>query len=264
MPAHLHNLEMYEENKRIDWYYTIPRINEIFNLMDFPDNSFYVPIDILREAGIPIVQYRFSRDEIVQILPFIKNVKYGPKGFTIFYKNDGYVSYSYDSFKKIKTRSGPGAEDLASFTFGASSAYGLSDSPEVYAWIMAFSTIPAISRLGREMLEAAGNFADDFINAANQPFKNGQFTVAGRALTKHPNIVGANNAQDLYKIFGNQNGINQAATNAVSNFIANGITTTKIHSVFGKVIDFKLSSGLGVRFNAVTKEFIHFLGRGVQ
>ncbi|WP_312922873.1 hypothetical protein [Empedobacter brevis] len=43
----------------------------------------------------------------------------------------------------------------------------------------------------------------------------------------------------------------------------NGSAQIKPHNAFGVVIDYKLSSGLGARFNANTNEFIGFLGRNL-
>lgn len=65
------------------------------------------------------------------------------------------------------------------------------------------------------------------------------------------------------KKFGTQQGINKAATNALKNIMRNGKVTTKVTKAFGKVKEFKLSNGIGARFNATTNEFIGFLGRGL-
>jgi len=97
---------------------------------------------------------------------------------------------------------------------------------------------------------------------ALQPLRGG-FTNVGRALTKHPNILGAKSAQELTKRFGNNAGISNAAADALKNIMRNGARTTKPHTDFGRVVDFKLPSGLGARFNAATNEFIGFLGRGL-
>jgi hypothetical protein len=45
--------------------------------------------------------------------------------------------------------------------------------------------------------------------------------------------------------------------------IADGVRRTHSTTDFGSVIDFKLPSGLGVRFSADTGAFIGFLGRGL-
>lgn len=90
----------------------------------------------------------------------------------------------------------------------------------------------------------------------------GGLTNAGHQLTKHPNIVGGSSAQELAKLYGS--GINDVAANALKNLMRNGTRTIKPHKAFGTVVDFKLPSGLGARFNGETNEFIGFLGRGVK
>ncbi len=94
---------------------------------------------------------------------------------------------------------------------------------------------------------------------ANSMYKGG-FTKAGRALTKHYNIFGANSGTELVKMFGNNKAVNEAASDAIKFFIRNGTRTTKTTVAFGRVVDFKLANGLGVRFSS-TNKFIGFLGR---
>jgi hypothetical protein len=103
---------------------------------------------------------------------------------------------------------------------------------------------------------------------ALQPFKGGAASNAGRALTKHPNIVGVNASPDrvmkaLIDKFGSQAGVNKAAADALKNIMRNGTRSAKNTKAFGNVVDFKLPSGLGARFDATTNEFLHFLGRGL-
>ena len=109
-------------------------------------------------------------------------------------------------------------------------------------------------------LGTRGLIQNPLFKSALQPF-SGRLTAAGRALTKHPNIVGAKSAQELAKLYGHQQGISKAAANALKNIMRNGTRTTKPSKAFGKVVDFKLNSGLGARFSATTNNFIGFLGR---
>jgi len=51
----------------------------------------------------------------------------------------------------------------------------------------------------------AGLVQNPMFKQALQPYRNGLFTNAGRALTKHPNIVGASSAQELIKRAPRQN-----------------------------------------------------------
>ena len=106
-----------------------------------------------------------------------------------------------------------------------------------------------------------------FRDAVSQFGRHG-FTKAGRAVTKHPNILGVNVPKDqvqkaLITKFGSQAGINRAAADALKNILRNGTRSTKDTKAFGNVTEFKLDNGLGARFNSQTNEFIGFLGRGL-
>jgi RHS repeat-associated protein len=101
-----------------------------------------------------------------------------------------------------------------------------------------------------------------FRSALSQ-FKSGKFSVVGRALTKHPNIVGFDNAMDLTKALKNTEGINKAGAAALKEIMRTGTPSIKSTTNFGTVIDYKLPSGLGARFNIDTNTFIGFLGRGL-
>lgn len=81
---------------------------------------------------------------------------------------------------------------------------------------------------------------------------------------KHPNIVDVESAGGLVRQFGQQTGINEAAAGALKNIMRTGSRTEKMTKAFGRVVEFKLPSGLGARFSADTGEFLGFLGRGVQ
>jgi hypothetical protein len=79
--------------------------------------------------------------------------------------------------------------------------------------------------------------------------------------TGHPNIVGL--TSDVLQTHGGARNVNVAASNAVQGFIQNGTVTIKPHSFWIKVIDYKLPSGLGVRFSAIIRKFITFLEQGL-
>ncbi|HPD46834.1 MAG TPA: RHS repeat-associated core domain-containing protein [Anaerohalosphaeraceae bacterium] len=98
---------------------------------------------------------------------------------------------------------------------------------------------------------------------ALQPYKNGPLTNAGRALTKHPNIIGADDIKMLNQVAKSAASKNRAAAEALKNIMRNGTKAIKNTNVYGKVVEYKLPNGLGVRFNAITNEFIGFLGRGL-
>ncbi|MFD2845244.1 RHS repeat domain-containing protein [Paracoccus cavernae] len=99
---------------------------------------------------------------------------------------------------------------------------------------------------------------------AKSQFKNTRLTVAGRALTKHPNIAGFQSGEALSKTMRSPDAINEAASQAISNFMANGVRDARIHNTMGAIVDYTMPNGLGVRFNANTNEFIGFLGREIM
>ncbi len=106
-----------------------------------------------------------------------------------------------------------------------------------------------------------GAEAARLLNNATQPFRQGPLTQAGRALTKHPNIIGET-GNILQKLGGAAN-VNARAAAALENIIQMGTRTVRTTTAFGRVIEFKLPSGLGARFSKTTGEFIGFLGRGL-
>jgi hypothetical protein len=104
-------------------------------------------------------------------------------------------------------------------------------------------------------------FGRGFENAISI-FKNGPLTNVGRALTKHPNVIGETG--NILQKLGGASGVNNAAANALKDIMENGTMTTKMTEAFGKVVDYTLPNGIGARFYADTNEFIGFLGRGVK
>ena len=111
--------------------------------------------------------------------------------------------------------------------------------------------------------DSTGFTQNPMFKNALQRFGRGRFTHAGRALTKHPNIVGAQNAAELVQRYENQDGLNKAAAATLKYIMRNGTRITKHTKAFGQVVEFKLPDGLGARFHAETHEFIGFLGRGI-
>ncbi|MFP3385890.1 hypothetical protein [Tritonibacter sp. SIMBA_163] len=100
-------------------------------------------------------------------------------------------------------------------------------------------------------------------SAANAAYKDTAQTVAGRALTKHPNVAGFRNGDELSKALRSPQATNEAAERAVSNILSGGTRTQRAHSRFGDIIEYTLPSGIGARFSASTNGFIGFLGRGI-
>jgi hypothetical protein len=59
-------------------------------------------------------------------------------------------------------------------------------------------------------------------------------------------------------------GVNELADNAVRGFVQNGTRNIKLTVAFGRVVDYRMLSGIGVRFSARTGKFITFLSLGVN
>jgi RHS repeat-associated protein len=106
-----------------------------------------------------------------------------------------------------------------------------------------------------------GTLAGRHIANATKLYRNGPLTNAGRALTKHPNVIGESG--NILQKLGGAGNVNKAAARALNNIIRNGTMTTKVTKAFGEVIEYKLPNGIGARFSATTHEFITFLGRGL-
>ncbi|MGL4462242.1 MAG: Hint domain-containing protein, partial [Planctomycetia bacterium] len=86
----------------------------------------------------------------------------------------------------------------------------------------------------------------------------GQLTNAGRALTKHPEMLGLTK-DTLRKVVGSDPAVNKAAHEVLKNIMRNGSATTSSHSRYGVITAFKLLNGLGARFETATNRFIGFI-----
>ena len=60
------------------------------------------------------------------------------------------------------------------------------------------------------------------------------------------------------------NHLNELADNAMREFVQNGTRNIKPTVAFGRVVDYRMPSGIGVRFSARTGQFITFLSLGVD
>ncbi len=87
-------------------------------------------------------------------------------------------------------------------------------------------------------------------------------TFAGKALTKHPNIVGANDSGSGLSKIGLKTHAqkNIAAANKVRDFMDNGTVTVKFTKDYGWIVDYKMPNAHGARFK-INGTFIGFLGR---
>lgn len=96
-----------------------------------------------------------------------------------------------------------------------------------------------------------------FKNALGQ-FKNTDMTNVGRALTKHPEVVGATK-QNLRQGLRTDAALNNAGANALKNIMRSGVQSTSTLPRYGSVTTFQLEGGFGARFYSSTKEFIGFI-----
>ncbi len=94
-------------------------------------------------------------------------------------------------------------------------------------------------------------------NALGQ-FKNTDFTNVGRALTKHPEVIGATK-QSLRQGLRTDAQINKAGADALKNIMRNGVKSTSTHPRYGQIVTHQIKGGYGARFNATTNDFIGFI-----
>lgn len=96
------------------------------------------------------------------------------------------------------------------------------------------------------------------LQAGLQPFKNSALTVAGRALTKHPDLVGLTKAT-LNQRLRSPAAINAAAEGALGGILRTGTATVRELGRFGMTLEIRAARGFGARFSQATGEFIGFI-----
>jgi hypothetical protein len=101
----------------------------------------------------------------------------------------------------------------------------------------------------------------ELLENATQIYRKGPLTNVGRALTKHPNIIGESG--NILQKLGGADNVNAAGARALENIMRAGTLTTKSTAAYGDIIQYTLDSGLGARFSATNGEFIGFIGRGL-
>ncbi|HEY8210635.1 MAG TPA: hypothetical protein VIG99_24295, partial [Myxococcaceae bacterium] len=105
-------------------------------------------------------------------------------------------------------------------------------------------------------VQAAGN-AQQLLGNALQPFKGGTLTQAGRALTKHPEVLGYTK-ETLRAALRTDSEINAAAAHALED-ILKGTQTMVTLPRYGAVLEFRGATGFGARYYAGNGEFIGFI-----
>jgi hypothetical protein len=94
------------------------------------------------------------------------------------------------------------------------------------------------------------------------PFRVGSLTHAGRALTKHPEVVGLKK-QTLRQAYSTDAAINRAAHNALKQIMRHGIRTMPVLPRYGAVRQCQVPGSFGARWYAAGAQagaFIGFIG----
>ena len=90
------------------------------------------------------------------------------------------------------------------------------------------------------------------------PFRVGSLTHAGRALTKHPEVVGLTK-QTLRQAYSTDASINSAAHDALKQMMRRGVRTTPVLPRYGAVIQCQIPGSFGARWYGAGA-FIGFIG----
>lgn len=91
------------------------------------------------------------------------------------------------------------------------------------------------------------------------PFKDGSLTHAGRAITKHPEVIGLTK-QTLRQAYSTEAAINRAAHNALKNIMRHGVRTILRLPRYGEVIQCQIAGGFGARWYAADEGTGAFIG----
>jgi hypothetical protein len=81
---------------------------------------------------------------------------------------------------------------------------------------------------------------------ALQPFRDQALTNVGRALTKHPQVVGLTKAT-LRQSLRTHPALNKAAAETLKNIMRHGVRTTPILPRYDQVIQYQIPGGFGAR-----------------
>jgi len=128
-------------------------------------------------------------------------------------------------------------------------------------WI-AYSNASRISRYVDEagyVAETIGTLANQnpLYKAALGQYGTSNLTNAGRALTKHPEVIGATK-DALRKTLRSDASVNGAAHSALRDIMRNGVTTTPNLARYGQVTETQIPGGFGARWYADGR-FIGFI-----
>jgi RHS repeat-associated protein len=136
------------------------------------------------------------------------------------------------------------------------------ESPSIYSL---FLSNPG---LAQRLAEAAAGFigppspigaAESSLLREGQAAYNEELTVAGRALTKHPEVLGFVSTSALQAELRTPAAINGAAANVLESIVKNGARSTQQLPRFGAVTQIQIPGGFGARWSATTNKFIGFI-----
>lgn len=91
------------------------------------------------------------------------------------------------------------------------------------------------------------------------PFRAGSLTQAGRALTKHPEVVGLTK-QTLRQAYGTDVAINRVAHDTLKQMMRRGVRTMPVLPRYGTVIQCQIPGGFGARWYAAGTQAGAFIG----
>jgi RHS repeat-associated protein len=98
-----------------------------------------------------------------------------------------------------------------------------------------------------------------FRNALRAHSGAGPLTAAGRALTKHPGVVGMTK-ETLRQSLSTSSAINQAAANVLGEILRTGVRQLKYVPRYGNVIQYQIPGGYGARWYGAGERLGEFIG----
>lgn|GEM_PF-1845036 len=108
---------------------------------------------------------------------------------------------------------------------------------------------------GAEEFNIIGAFKNAF-----SPFKDGNLTNAGRAVTKHPEYFGFGSTEELMKVYRSPSTLNNLGSSTLKDILRNGVRTTGAGGRYPKGwVTYTLPSGNAASFG-LDGTFIRFRG----
>jgi len=136
---------------------------------------------------------------------------------------------------------------------GVASRLGLMEAEAV-----AGQTTAKVVISGAEEQAAKGLVQNPMFKDAVSQFKNTDLTNAGRALFKHPEVIGETK-ESLRQVLRTDSALNDAAATSLKDIMRNGTRFESNLPRYGNTVTYQLPGGFGARFEAVTNKFIGFI-----